>query len=41
MNAFDVERTKTFFDELPELGCERRLLDFILALKQVDRIGRA
>jgi anti-anti-sigma regulatory factor len=41
VDSFDVERAKPFFDELLELVRQRRLLDIILALQQVDRIGSA
>ena len=41
VNALDVEGAQPFVDELGELRGERRLLDVVFALQEVDRIGRA
>ena len=39
VNALDVERPQIFLDELLELVRERRLLDVVFALQEIDRIG--
>ena len=41
VDALDVERLEPLLDEADEFGRERRLLDVVFTLKQVDRIGRA
>ena len=41
MDALDVERAQPFLDQLFELVGERRLLDLVFALEQIDRIDRA
>ena len=38
---FDVERAQPFVDQLGELRCQPRLLDFVLAEDQVNRFRRA
>ena len=40
MDALDVEGAQPFLDQLLELVRQRRLLDLVFALQQVDRIGR-
>ena len=37
VNALDVEGAQPLFDQLGELRGERRLLDLVLALQQVER----
>jgi hypothetical protein len=39
MNALDVEGAQRLVDQFFEFGGERRLLDLVLALKQIDRVG--
>jgi hypothetical protein len=41
VNPVDVERPKTLFDQLREIGRKRRLLDVVFALEQIDGIGVA
>jgi hypothetical protein len=41
VNPVDVESAQPFLDELREFGGERRLLDFVFALQQVQRIRSA
>ncbi len=37
VDALDVERAQPFVDELVELVRQRRLLDVVFALEQIDR----
>jgi hypothetical protein len=41
VNPFDVERAQAFVHERFELVAERRFLDLVLALKQVERTNRS
>ena len=41
MNPLDVEGAQPFVDERLELVAERRLLDVVFALKQIERTDRA
>ena len=41
MNAVDVERAQSFLDEIGELRSQRRLLDVVFSLQEVDRIDLA
>ncbi len=38
MNALHVERAQAFFNQLRELRGQRRFLDVIVSLKQIDAI---
>jgi hypothetical protein len=40
MNPLDVERAQPLVDELVECVRERRLLDFVVALEEIEGIGR-
>ena len=41
VDPLDVERAQPFLDELRELGRQRRLLDVVFAVEQIDRDRRA
>ena len=41
MNPLDVERLQPFVDQGDEFRRERRLLDVVVALQQIDGIDRA
>jgi hypothetical protein len=41
VNPLDVEGAKAFVNQLGEFRRERRLLDVVLALEEIDQVGRA